>query len=49
MHGNESTICIVDFLCKSNRIFGCIHFFDVAGASTGTPSELPNISSASIG
>ena len=40
VHGDEATACVVDLLRKSDRIFGCVHFFDVASESTGTAGKV---------
>lgn len=37
---------VVDFLREMNGGFGCIHFFDVAGASAGSACVFPRVAAA---
>ena len=46
--GYEAATRVVDFLSKTNRIFGCVHFFDVPSAPTGAAHKFAKITSATI-
>jgi hypothetical protein len=46
--GYEAATRVVDFLSKTNRISGCVHFFDVPSAPTGTAHKFAKITSATI-
>jgi hypothetical protein len=43
--GYEAATRVVDFLSKTNRIFGCVHFFDVPSAPTRATDEVARIAS----
>jgi hypothetical protein len=43
--GYEAATRVVDFLSKTNRIFGCVHFFDVPSAPTCATDEVARIAS----
>ena len=46
MNGHEAAGGIEYFLSKSNRVFVCIYFFDIAGAPASAAREFAKIASA---